>query len=82
MAFLLDDILLAPLKGVLWIAERVQEQTEKELFDEEGVKRQLTELYMLLETRKISEEAFERAEAELVERLEEIEAYHKSQGGR
>ena len=82
MAIFLDDILLAPLKGVLWIAERVQEQTEKEHFDEEGVKRQLTELYMLLETGKISEEAFERAEAELVERLEEIEAYHKSQGGR
>ena len=82
MAFLLDDILLAPLKGVIWIAEKVQEQTEKELLDEEGVKRQLTELYMLLETGKISEEAFERAEAELVERLEEIEAYHKSRGGR
>lgn len=80
MAFLLDDILLAPLNGVIWIAEKIQEAAEKELLDEEGVKRELTELYMRLETGRITEEEFARQEEELVERLEAIEAYKKSRG--
>ncbi|MBI3329476.1 MAG: gas vesicle protein GvpG [Nitrospinae bacterium] len=80
MAFFLDAILLAPVKGLVWIAEQIQEQAEKERMDEEGVKRKLTELYMLLETGQISEEEFERQEEELVARLEEIEAYHKNRG--
>ena len=80
MAFLLDDILLAPLKGVVWIAEKIQEAAEKELLDEEQVKRDLTELYMRLETGQITEEEFTRQEEELVERLEAIEEYKKSRG--
>ena len=78
MAFLLDDILLAPLTGVVWIAEQIQEAAEKELLDEEGVKRDLTELYMRLETGRITEEEFARQEEELVERLEAIEEYKNS----
>jgi len=77
MAFLLDTILLAPLKGVVWLAEKIHEQAEKELMDEEGVKHRLTELYMLLETGQISEEEFEQREEELVARLETIEEYKK-----
>jgi len=78
MAFLLDDILLAPLKGIIWVAEKIQESAEKELLDEEQVKRDLTELYMRLETGQITEEEFTTQEEELVERLEAIEAYKKS----
>jgi hypothetical protein len=78
MAFLLDDILLAPLKGIIWVAEKIQESAEKELLDEEQVKRDLTELYMRLETGQITEEEFTTQEDELVERLEAIEAYKKS----
>ena len=78
MAFLLDDILLAPLKGIIWVAEKIQESAEKELLDEEQVKRDLTELYMRLETGQITEVEFTTQEEELVERLEAIEAYKKS----
>ena len=78
MAFLLDDILLAPLKGIIWVAEKIQESAEKELLDAEQVKRDLTELYMRLETGQITEEEFTTQEDELVERLEAIEAYKKS----
>lgn len=78
MAFLIDDILLAPLKGVVWIAKQIEEQVEKELMDDEKVKHDLTELYMMLETGRITEEEFERKEEELVERLEEIEEYKKN----
>lgn len=75
MAFLLDDILLAPVKGVVFLAKNVHEAAMKEFLDEEGVRQELRELYMLLETGKISEEEFEEREGKLVERLEEIEAY-------
>jgi hypothetical protein len=80
MAFFLDDLLLAPLKGVAWIADKIQEQAERELMDEDGVKHRLTELYMRLETGQISEEEFERREAALVEQLETIEEYKNSRG--
>lgn len=79
MAFLLDDILLAPLHGVIWIAEKIHDQAMEELLDEDGVRQELRELYMLLETGKISEAEFEAREAALVERLEEIEAYKKGE---
>ena len=79
MAFLLDDILLAPLKGVIFIAEKIRAQAMEELLDEEGVRQELRELYMLLETGKISEAEFEEREATLVERLEELEAYKKGE---
>lgn len=79
MAFLLDDILLAPLNGLIFIAEKIHAQAMEELLDEEGVRQELRTLYMLLETGKISEAEFEAREAALVERLEEIEAYKKGE---
>ena len=79
MAFLLDDILLAPVKGLIFIAEKIHAQAMGELLDEEGVRQELRELYMLLETGKISEAQFEEREAALVERLEDLEAYKKGE---
>ena len=79
MAFLLDDILLAPVNGLIFIAEQIHAQAMGELLDEEGVRQELRELYMLLETGKISEAQFEEREAALVERLEELEAYKKGE---
>ena len=79
MAFLLDDIILAPVKGVIFIAEQIHAQAMEELLDEDGVRQELRELYMLLETGKISEAEFEEREAALVERLEELEAYKKGE---
>ncbi len=74
MAFLIDDILLAPFKGILFIAEKIQEAAQQEdLLDEDATRRNLTTLYMLLETGTITEEEFEQREAELVKKLEKIE---------
>lgn len=80
MAFFLDDLFLAPVKGVVWIAEKIEEQADREFMDEDGVKHRLTELYMRLETGQISEEEFEQQEAALVEQLEAIEEYKASRG--
>lgn len=78
MAFLLDDILLAPAKGFLFIAKKIHETAMEEYMDEEGTRQELKELYMQLEKDEISEEEFEEREEELVDWLEQIEAY-KSQ---
>jgi len=75
MAFLLDNILLAPVKGVAFIARKVQDAAMEELLDEGGVRQALRELYRQLDTGDISEEEFEEQEEALVERLEEIEVY-------
>jgi hypothetical protein len=47
----------------------------KELLDEEGARKELRELYRLVESGKMSESEFERREKSLIDRLEQIEAY-------
>jgi len=69
---LLVSILLAPVKLPYFIGKKVHEMAMEELLDEDGVREELRELYMLLETSKISEEEFEQREEELVERMEEM----------
>ncbi len=70
MAFLIDSFLL-------FIAEKILEQAEKELMNEDEVRQELRELYEQLESGRITEEGFEKREEELVKRLEEIEEYKK-----
>jgi hypothetical protein len=64
---LLDDLLLFAFK-------QIAQTADKELYDEDAVKRDLQALYRQLETRQISEREFERREQVLVRRLEKIAA--------
>ena len=71
--FLIDDILLAPLKGVIWIAEKVKEIAEQELYDEGRIKERLMELQLQFELYdEISEEEYKKQEKELLARLDAI----------
>lgn len=70
--FLIDDILLAPFKGLVWLAEEFKKMGEKELFDEDGVKTKLMELQFRFELDEISEEEYKRSEDELLAQLETI----------
>jgi hypothetical protein len=72
--FLLDDILLAQIKGVLWIFEEIVNAAEEDLAAEsDRIKDRLREMYMQLETGQISEEAFDAEESLLLDRLDELE---------
>lgn len=72
--FLLDDILTAPIKGVLWVfKEIVQAADEEQAAEADRIKDRLRELYMQLETQQITEEAFDEEERQLLDRLDEIE---------
>jgi len=69
--FLLDKLLTAPL---LWIAQEINEAVQKEKAGEsEAITQSLSELYMRLETAKITEEEFETEEKQLLDRLDAIE---------
>ena len=63
------------LKLLYMLGKKLHEMAMEELLDEDKVRADLKELYVLLESGKISEEEFELREEDLVERLEEIELY-------
>jgi hypothetical protein len=60
---------LAPVRGTIWIAERILEQAERELYDERAIRSQLMDIEAAREDGRLTEEEATRAEDELVERL-------------
>jgi DNA/RNA-binding domain of Phe-tRNA-synthetase-like protein len=61
---------LAPVRGVVWVVEKVAEAAEAEMYDERKIHRQLNELEIALEMGEIDDEQFVAAEEELLDRLE------------
>src|SRR5438093_8123476 len=70
--FLIDDLLTAPGKAVLFVFQELARKAQEELLDDESVKQELQEIYNLLSSGKISEAEFEGEENRLLERLEQI----------
>jgi hypothetical protein len=60
---------LAPVRGTVWLAERIQGQAEAEMSDESAIRTGLLELEAARETGDFSEEEIDAAENELLERL-------------
>lgn len=73
--FILDDILLAPIKFVKWMGEKVNEIAAGEMTDESKVQEELLGLQMLYEIEEISEEEYKERESKLMDRLEAIRRY-------
>ncbi|MFQ5795135.1 MAG: gas vesicle protein GvpG [Candidatus Bipolaricaulia bacterium] len=80
MAFLVDDILLAPVKFPAWMAKKLMDQAEEEMTDESKVRELLLELQMKLELGDIGEEEYEKQETEIMEWLNFIRARKKENG--
>ena len=78
MAFILDDILLAPVKGVHWIAKALHEHAEAEMTDESAIRQHLLDLQMQFERDEISEEEYIGQEDVLMKRLDEIRKHKES----
>jgi len=73
--FILDDILLFPVRGVALVAEQVRKAATHEFENEaDAVRNELRELYMMLEAGRISEQEFDARERPLLERLDRIES--------
>lgn len=61
---------LAPVRGVAWVTEKVAEQAELELYDENRIMRELAELESAHDEGTISDEQFEADVDVLLERLQ------------
>jgi hypothetical protein len=70
---------LAPLRGIVWVAEQVYEQAQRELDDPGIVRRRLMEVQAAREAGTLTEEEASAQEADLVQRLWEA---RRSSGGR
>lgn len=82
MVFLLDDLLLAPLKGVVWLSEKIKELSEKELYDEDKVREELISLQAKLDMEEITKEEYLSCEKKLLERINEIQKWKKGNRGK
>ena len=72
--FLIDDILLAPLKGIIFLGEKINEVIDKEMSDEGTIKERLMSLQLKFELDEIDEEEYDKQEDELLKLLENIRA--------
>ena len=75
MAFLVDDIILAPIKFPVWVSKKLAESAEKDITDDSKIHEDLLELQMRSELGEISDEEYEKQETRLMEKLEEIRKY-------
>src|SRR4051812_2617407 len=57
--FLIDDLLTAPGKAVMFVFQEMVRKAQEELLDDDSVKKELQEIYNLLSSGKISEAEFE-----------------------
>lgn len=80
MGFIIDDILLFPVNGVVWLGEKIKQAAEAELLDDSKVRESLLKLQMELELEEITEEEYQKRETELLDRLEEIRKYKEKNG--
>ena len=65
---------LAPIRGTIWIAERLAEQAALELDEERQIRRLLAEAELRHELGELTVEELEEIEDELLERLQQVTA--------
>ncbi|ANT64679.1 Gas vesicle protein G [Prosthecochloris sp. CIB 2401] len=71
--FILDDIIMSPINGIMWLASKIEELSDNELSDAGKVKELLMELQLRFEMDEITEEEYMQKEDELLERLNKIQ---------
>ena len=76
--FLLDDILMIPIKlpiaGFNWVMKQIQTMANEELLNDQPWKERLIELQMMLEVGDITEEQYTQEEAQVFQALRDIRA--------
>lgn len=70
--FLIDSILFAPLKGVIWMGQKLGDMAQKELSDKGRIKEELMQLQLQFELNEISQQEYDRKEKELLDRLDAV----------
>jgi hypothetical protein len=70
--FLIDSILLAPLKGVIWMGQKLSDMAQEELTDKGRIKQELMRLQLQFELDEISQAEYDQKEKELLDHLDII----------
>ena len=71
---------LAPVRGTVWIAEKLQEQAELELYDESAHRgRRCSSCRPRARAARYEESEIEEAEDALIERLMELRGYRRDE---
>jgi len=73
VGFMLWELLTAPVSGLLWIAEQIEEKATAELDRQENLHRQLQALQIQFDLGEISEAEFIKQEEELLKLIAEQE---------
>ena len=60
---------LAPVRGVVWVAETLEEEAQRQLDELESPERRLAELDVRRSSGEVSEEEAEAIEAEIIEAM-------------
>ena len=60
---------LAPVRGVVWVAETLEEEAQRQLDELESPERRLAELDVRRSTGEVSDEEAEAIEAEIIEAM-------------
>jgi len=72
--FLIDNILLLPARGVLWIARELDNAAQQAFADEaEAITIELSQLYTRLENGQLTEAEFDAREKELLDHLDALQ---------
>jgi hypothetical protein len=75
---IIDNILFAPLRDIIFLGNKINEIIEQELSDEGAIKEQLMELQLKFELDEIDEKEYDMQEEELLNRLEQIRGGEQS----
>jgi Gas vesicle protein G len=60
---------LAPVRGVTWVAGQIMDEAERQLYDQDSIRRELLQLELDHEDGKIDEQERRELEDSLLERL-------------
>ncbi len=72
---LIDDLLLFPVHGIMAVFREIHNAVQQDAVNQaEAIRFELSELYMMLETGRISEADFDRQEKKLLDQLDALEA--------
>lgn len=65
-----------PMQGLLWLARTIAERANAELYDEDKIRGELTELELALDLKQIDLAEYEVREEILLQRLREAREMH------
>lgn len=68
---------LAPVRGTVWLAEKIQEQAENELYDESAITAALLDLERARDMGTLDPEEIDAAEDELLARLMALRGFRQ-----